>query len=164
MGRVGCIPELIPTLLSLTSLPEVISDACMAVIERFVVLLYDRTSNLTEVNEARQELFSKKSRTPDKIPPTKAALQQHTKRSVYQGGFVWAQALLKQPVLPSPSEWGWQYNDNFRTPVWTTLPQMKDTCCKLIHCRSKTRCTGRCKCVKASLACTGLCNCCGNWS
>ena len=155
-------PELTSTLLSLTSLPEVISDACMGVIERFAVLLYDRTSNLTEVNEARQELFSKKSRTLDKIPPTKAALLQHTKCSVYQGGYVWAQALLKQPVLQSPSEWGWQYNDNFWTPVWTTLPQMKDTSCELIHCRCKTACTGRCKCVKGSLACIGLCNCGGN--
>lgn len=86
----GVFPGLTSTLLSLTLLPEVISDVCMAVIERFVVLLYDRTSNLTEVNEARQELFSKKSRTLDKIPPTKASLLQHTKHSVYQGGFVWA--------------------------------------------------------------------------
>ena len=49
----GVFLELTSTLLSLTSLPEVISDACMAVIEHFVVLLYDRTSNLTEVKPKR---------------------------------------------------------------------------------------------------------------
>ena len=32
----------------------------MSVIERFVVLLYDRTSNQVKVNQARQELFPKR--------------------------------------------------------------------------------------------------------
>ena len=131
-------------------------------IERFVVLLYDRTSNLTKVNEARQDLFSKKSRTLEKLPPTQEALLQHTNRSVYQGKHIWAQTLVTQPVLPSPSEWGWQRDNKPWTPKWTTLPQMKDTYYELIHCSCKTECTGRCKCVKASLACTGLCNCGGN--
>ena len=111
-----------------------VDNACLAVIERFVVLLYDRTSNLTKVNEVRQDLFSKKSRTLEKIPFTQEALLQHTKRSVYQGGHIWAQTLVTQPVLPSPSEWGWQRDDKSWTPMWTTLPQMKDTCYELIHC------------------------------
>lgn len=134
------------TLLILSSSPEVVDNACLAVIERFVVLLYDRTSNLTKVNEARQELFSKKSRTLEKLPPTQEALLQHTNRSVYQGKHIWAQTLVTQPVLPSPSEWGWQRDDKSCTPMWTTLPQMKDTCYELIHCSFKTECTGRCKC------------------
>lgn len=32
----------------------------MSVIERFVALLYDRTSNQVKVNQARQELFPKR--------------------------------------------------------------------------------------------------------
>ena len=40
-----------------------ISDPTMSVLERFVVLLYDRTSDITEVNEARKQLFTQKSRT-----------------------------------------------------------------------------------------------------
>lgn len=158
----GVFPELTATLLILSSSPEMVDNVCLAVIECFVVLLYDWTSNLTKVNEARQDLFSKKSRTLEKIPPTQEALLQHTKCSVYQGGHIWAQTLVMQPVLLSPSEWGWQRDDKSWTPVWTTLPQMKDTCYELIHCSCKTACTGRCKCVKASLACTGLCNCGGN--
>lgn len=81
--------------------------------------------------------FSKKSRTLEKIPPTQAALLQHTKRAVYQGGYVWAQTISTQPVLPSPSEWGWQRDDKAWIPVWTP-PQMKDTCYELIHCTCKT--------------------------
>ena len=148
----GVFPGLTSTLLTLSSLPEVVDDTSLTVIEHFVILLYNRTSNLAKVNEARQELFSKKSRTLEKIPPTQAALLQHTKRTVYQGGYVWAQTILMQPVLPSPSEWGWQRDDKAWIPVWTTQPQMKDTCYELIRCTCKAACTGRCKCVKASLA------------
>ena len=93
-------PELTPVLRNLKSSPANITDDSMDVSERFVVLLYDRTSSLTKVNEARQELFSKKSRNLDNIPPTRAALVQHTKRTVLQGGYVWGQTLLKQAVLP----------------------------------------------------------------
>ena len=40
------------------------------VIERFVVLLYDRTSTCSTVNEIRKELFTRKGRMIDSIPPT----------------------------------------------------------------------------------------------
>ena len=50
-------PELTPVLGSLKCSPANVADDCMDVIEGFVVLLYDRTSSLTKVNEARQELF-----------------------------------------------------------------------------------------------------------
>ena len=53
--------ELTAVLKELMELPEHISDGCMETIERFTVLLYDRTSRKTKVNEVRQELFSKKS-------------------------------------------------------------------------------------------------------
>jgi len=41
------------------------------------------------------------------IPPTNAALQQHVRRAVYEGGHVWGQALLSAPAIPSPTDWGW---------------------------------------------------------
>ena len=64
--------ELTPALKELNALPQEIghSNSSLVVIERFVHFLYDRTSNLTKVNEARQELFAKKSRTFNNIPPT----------------------------------------------------------------------------------------------
>ena len=143
-------------------MPTDVDETCMAVIERFVVLLYDRTSNLLDVNQARKELFSKKSRSIESIPPSKAALLQHTKRAVFQGAFVWGQSLLKQPVIPPPSEWGWERVGSSWKPKWTTLSQAKDSCYELIHCSCKKGCKGRCKCVKANLECTGLCNCGGH--
>ena len=53
----GVFPEITSTLLTLSSLPEVVDDASLAVIKHFVILLYDHTSNLAKVNEARQELL-----------------------------------------------------------------------------------------------------------
>ena len=75
-------PELTPVLCALKASPEIITEESLAVLERLVVLLYDRTSSLLKVNEARQELFCKKSREFDSIPPTKAALEQHIRRAV----------------------------------------------------------------------------------
>ena len=65
------------------SVPEEIHEQAMALIERFVVLLYNRTISQTTVNEERQELFSKGNRNLENIPPTQAALPQHTRRAVY---------------------------------------------------------------------------------
>ena len=77
-------------------------------LERFVVLMYCRTSDDMHVNTARMTLFSKMSRTIENIPPTQAALEQHIRRSSYQSGHVWGQSLDVQPVLPDVTDWGWE--------------------------------------------------------
>ena len=150
-------PQITDTFSMLASVPEEIPEQAMALIERFVVLLYSRTSSQTTVNEARQELFSKGNRTLEKIPPTKAALLQHTRRAVYQAGHIWGNALVPKPTLPSPSGWGWEKDENRWKPVWTLLPQAQQICYELIHCGCKKGCTRICKCVRASLVCTALC-------
>ena len=155
-------PELTPVLCTLKASPEIIAEESLAVLERFVVLLYDRTSSLLKVNEARQELFCKKSKEFDSIPPTKAVLEQHIRRAVLQGAHTWGQTLLCKPALPSPADWGWQRQGRRWSPYWTTLKQAKDTCYELIYCGCKTACRGRCKCMKANMVCTGLCKCGGN--
>ena len=152
-------PELTPVLKILMMSPEEVSDSCMDVIQRFVVLLYDHTSSWTKVNEVRQQLFSRKGRSLENIPPTLASLVQHVKKAVFQSGFIWDQTLLLQPTLPSPSRWGWQLENSRWVPFCVILSQAKDSCCELIRCGCKTGCWGCCKCQKASLTCTGLCNC-----
>jgi len=42
----------------------------MELLERFVCVMYDRTTPLSFVNELRQELFCKRSKTMENIPPT----------------------------------------------------------------------------------------------
>lgn len=60
-------------------------------IEKFVILLHDRTSTLTSVNKCRKVMSATKGRSLEAIPPTKDALLQHTKRAAYQAG-CWSQS------------------------------------------------------------------------
>lgn len=63
-------PALTNVLCRLMLMAEKVEDNCMAVVETFVVLLYDRTSAIVEVNQARKDPFSKKARNLENIPPT----------------------------------------------------------------------------------------------
>ena len=110
------------------------SDACMIQLGRFVALMYDRTSECLEVNEARKQLFIQKSRTLETIPPTKAALEQHIKRASYQAR-CWSQALVQNPQLPSPSDWGWIKKEGEWHPIWTTLAETAKSYHELICCK-----------------------------
>ena len=93
-------------------MPTRVTDADMKVPERYVVLLYSRILQLTEVNETRQQLFFYGNRKLESIPPSHEALCQHVNRAVYQAGHIWGQALKNNPSLPSTSEWGWKlYNE-----------------------------------------------------
>ena len=58
----------------------------MAMLERITVLLYDRTSDMDNIDEV------------ESLPPTKIALVQHVKRAMYQAGNIWGQTW---PLLES---------------------------------------------------------------
>ncbi|CAG2204044.1 unnamed protein product [Mytilus edulis] len=108
-------------------------------IERFVVLMYDRTSECLGVDAARKNLFTRKGRSIENIPPSSAALHQHIKRAAYQAGFCWGQALVKLQETPSPSIWGWKRNkEGLWEPFWTSLQQASESCAELIKCGCKS--------------------------
>lgn len=132
------------------------------ILERFTVILYNKTSILESVDEARMELFCHGNKTMEKLPPTKAALLQHSKRAVYQAS-VWTTGDRAKQNRPSPEGWGWTWDDDIKswTPIWTTLPVASNACAELIKCgcKSKNGCGARCGCLKANWSCTELCNC-----
>ena len=151
--------DVTPALCSLATTPESV-ESFIKPLERFVILLYDRTSNLECVNQARKQLFTQKGRSIEGIPPTKAALIQHTKRATYQAGYCWGQVMIAAPVLPSPSDWGWTRKEPNGWEVnWTTLPEATKACRELLRCGCKKGCRRKCKCLKAALQCTALCHC-----
>lgn len=158
------MPELTDALLSLSHVPNHVSEEVFSVVERFVVLMYSRISETTSINEARQQMFSRGSRSIENIPPTQNALLQHTKRAVLQAGHVWAQCLVSEQQLPCPSEWGWEQIEDTWQPCWTTIQEASKACCELVHCNCTKGCQKRCKCKKASLTCTALCKCSGQCS
>ena len=150
--------EITATFLALSAGPSNITDEEVARLERFTILLYDRTSHLTSIDEARKHLFTKKGRTMDALPPSRAALIQHIKRAVYQGGHCWGKMLQVSIQLPSPGDWGWTDSANWK-PLWTTLPEASISSRELLRCGCKKGCRGQCKCKKAALKCTAMCQC-----
>jgi len=94
------------TFLILGDTPGQIDDEAMAMLECFTVLLYDRTSDMDNIDEVRQQLFTKRGQSMENLPPTKAALVQHAKRAIYQAGHIWGQVFKATPLLLSPGDWG----------------------------------------------------------
>jgi hypothetical protein len=105
-----------------------LDSSLLALVERFVVLLYDKSSQTADVNKARH-MLSKQSRSLEKFPQTQVVLHQHIRRATFQGGDLWGSMSRENPVFnPSPSGWGWQKEGSAQEensdwkPVWTTLP------------------------------------------
>ena len=154
------MPHLATVLSLLACAPSQVYPDDLNAIERYVVLLYQRTSALSHDNEARKQLFAQ-NRKMEYIPPTLHALEQHAKRAVYQTGHIWGHSLIGEPEVPSPDSRGWKRvtDDSSWTPCWTTLPEAAKSWQDLLKCRCKKACTKQCKCVQANPECTQLCFC-----
>ncbi|KAL9964901.1 hypothetical protein ACROYT_G028610 [Oculina patagonica] len=75
-------------------------------IEKFVCQIYVPKTDLTTVKELRWSLFKKKQAESDRLPPTQAALHQAIMRAHFQL-MVWNKDAVPNPLLPSPSDYGW---------------------------------------------------------
>ena len=157
-------PEVTDTFSALMGQPQQSDvDAAMTTLERFVVLLYDKTSSKSHVNEARVDLFAQKGRDVHHIPPTQGSLLQHTRRAVYQAGYCWSQSLSPMAQLPQPEGWGWIGAAGGTWEVmWSSLPEASKVCRELVRCGCTKGCQTNCKCKKAALTCTALCKCAGS--
>ena len=155
-------PDVTDVFARLSKRPNSIEDTDIDLIEAFVCIMYDRSTATFAVNEARFELFARKQRPYDAIPPTRGALLEHTKRAAFQGGHVWAQTDVCIQQVPSPEHWGWTKEndiDNWK-PKWTLLLAVASSCQELVKCGcKKPSCVGNCKCYRSGLPCTGLCTC-----
>ena len=129
-------------------------------LENFVVFMYDRSSAATGVDEAGLDLFARKQRSYDALPPTRAALMEHVKRAAHQSGIIWGQATVPNPETGSPADWDWNQAGEMWQIDWTTLPSVATCCQELTKCSCKMGCTRRCKCFRSGLSCTALCSCC----
>ncbi len=68
---------------------ETISEDIRTALEGFVCSLYRKSwSHATELAALRWELFKTSQAESDKLPPTKAAFDQHLLRAAYQS-FAW---------------------------------------------------------------------------
>ena len=156
-------PKVTDTMIELTENPSELNENSehMQVLERFTVLMYSKTCNAETVNEARQRLFTHNLKSLENIPPTKAALYQHTRRVVLVTSFIWHRALNRQLCLPTFDGYGWEWNERTQSwvPYWTKLEDVSSACALMLHCGCTKSCAGNCKCSKVGLRCTPLCKC-----
>ena len=155
--------KITPVFSTLMTDPSELNDDCMSVLEAFIVLLYDRTCTETTVNLARKHIFPPKADLWTTYHHQMQPCSSTQKRAVYQGGYVWGQALVRCPFIPSPETNGWQKTTTQGwQQFWTLLPEAVASCSELLKCGCKKGCRGLCKCVRAALKCTSLCHCSGN--
>jgi len=155
-------PEATQTFINLSSLCTPSADD-NAVIERYVILLYDKTSACSNVNDCRRQLFTQQGRMIDSCPRTQDALNQKTLRAMQQAR-IWANCLLLSEPEVDINEWWWtiDFAGNV-SPKLTTLPKASQACKELKHCKCKGNCSrsSGCTCKTFSLPCTELCTCVG---
>ena len=70
----------------LSGAPNKIADDVYSALERFTILMYDRTRTSVSINETRKRLFTRKRRPMAVLPPSEAALHQHIRRTALQEG------------------------------------------------------------------------------
>ena len=156
-------PEITKTFVAITQDPNslTLDSLHMQRLERFTVLMYNKSSNLSSVNEARRMMFTHGLKALESIPPTQHALFQHTKRALLAASFIWKQSLYRVPHIPDAKDWGWEWNDRTKlwVPYWTSLPDASHGCSLLLNCGCLVACRGNCKCNRAGIRCGPLCKC-----
>ena len=83
------------------------NDQKLRTIEIFVILMYSRNANETDVNLLREEMYFHRTQNIETIPPTKNSLFLHVLHSLYQSG-IWSCYIQNMQNLPSPREFGWK--------------------------------------------------------
>ena len=158
-------PEIAGIFRVFATMPSEVTEDQLRMIERYVILMYEKTSSEQSVNKCRKDLFSNMSRQIENIPPTNATLLQHTKHANLQAGYVWAHSTVRTPYLPNPQDWGWaRHSDNsLWEPLWADLSEASKACRELIKCCCKSSCRKGSwySCARANLKCISLCLCSG---
>ena len=93
------------------------------------------------------------------LPPSSNAFVLHLMQAIHQAVHCWSQCLVGLMIEHDLSLCGWNRVDDRWVPLWMTLPEVAKSCTELVQCSCKKGCTARCKCVKANLPCTALCQC-----
>ena len=128
-----------------------VSDALMSQMEAFTCRIYG--SKATSVATCRYETFCTGAGSEKKLPPTRGALLQHTKRAAHQA-VLWKRALVQKVCPPSAHGSGWTIINGKIELVWTEEPEAPENILPLVSCgcASSGFESGRCSCRKACRA------------
>ena len=102
--------------MSSVAIPYKISNDEFELLEFFVVILYSKTCNTKEANEARRIMISRDNKVIENIPPTKGALRQNALRSLLHYS-KWRQALCKDFDGGDACQWDLQKVESEMIPL-----------------------------------------------
>ena len=139
-----------------------ISDAIVSDVEKLVCVMYSSStvSHSNDINELRYKLFCQKQHGSESLPPSRNALEEHTKRANYQA-LIWKSAHIAKPILPKPENHGWMKLEEKLVLVYSSKPGIPREATEFVTCGcKKSKCsTGSCKCYQNELSCTEGCSC-----
>lgn len=122
--------------------------------------LYVPLTQIRTVKEMRWFLFNKKQHADEKLPPTKAALEQMIKRA-NNVAFVLKVCSFSWPDLPAPTFHGWSQDGERLQAIPTTLLPSPKAVLELVKCGCKgSFTTMNCSCNRHNLKCTDMCGSC----
>lgn len=166
-----CIPALMEEFSVVTCSPFNTSSTLIALATEFVCRLYSKSLSSTcldaddanfsndynDVDRVRMEVFCRRTRDVERIPPTSDALLQHLRRSVFQAS-IWASAYLSEIPQQDPEAHGWRSVEGKLVPIWVTLPLATEVLSINVKCSCTKPCV-KCKCRSVNLKCTRMCKC-----
>ena len=106
-------------------------------------------------------MSSKSLKCTAELPPTRDALEQHVRRSVYVAGYIWGQAAIDSPQYSDFLDRGWYERGGEVYHLWTnnTLDHREPLAALLKSCACVTKKCETCTCAMAGLACYHACKC-----
>ena len=151
-------PELVDKLMDLGSDATCVSDGTGLAFTSLLSKMY--CGNVREsLDVVRYELFSKKNKRNEKLPPTMDAFTLHLKRANFQS-YIWLHATT--PFLHlNPLGNGWILDgEGHMVPNRMRQPSAPDAVLTFKKCGCKRMCqTRNCRCFKEGLVCTDACGC-----
>ena len=155
--------ELTNIFIDLSFLPNEITNNNKKILEDFLIYVYHGSNHrFTDINDARIVSFfqSADPKLRETILSSDAHLE-HTKRSAYQSGWLWAECVANIN-LPNPLLWGWKMNpqntDKY-LPLWESTSTSSRIEVVLTTCGCKTDSCKNCECGTLGEKCLTFCKC-----
>ena len=128
-----------------------VNSSCMSCVESFFSAAFG--SKHVNADEARYDIFFKKFKKTDDLPPAKDSLSQHVKRANYQT-LIWKSALEHNASFGIPIGHGWEKDGETLIPKLMTKAYAPKSLLVVVSCNCiKLECRGRFSCQKEGLPC-----------
>lgn len=129
--------------------------------ERYTLKLYGAPQSLTNIDEYRYLLFTRKT-AGNKfklacLPPSKEALKQHINRTYHQ-------VQMWHGEEKNAKDWGWQTTRNGLQPIFSWNEPAPKCILEKITCACTKNCGAACGCRKQGLKCSTACKTCSGLS